>query len=570
MDFELRRAREKLEREQKERKEKARQKLERERKAKQEAIKQREAIEAAQRLKRLDAAEAQLKADQQMEENLRAGRGVMFFRILEAVPYQGLGDKIKLPPSCFTELSDQGAFDKGPMYFQLSIVHQEVVMDNEACGVQNHRRTHCGVLEFTADEGSVALPSHVWNNLFHAVSPSAPLVEVRFVWLPKGSYAKLQPDGIGFSDIPNHRAVLETSLRQHATLSEGDLVTVNHGELTYKLRVLQLKPSQSVSVLETDIEVDIVGADSASESRNQPVLKPLVFGKSETGMVEEGDYSYYKFSIDGETSGKIECGNARVEVKIVTETEDGDTDLYVSRHPLLFPNRHQHEWSSHDMGSKSLILGSKDNGLAAGTYSIGVYGFKGKTKFEVSVAVEDTSNQKLGQQATSTSSSLDLDSVECRNCKHYIPARTISLHEAYCVRHNIPCQHQGCNVVLRVEEAKNHVHCEKCEKAFQRSELEKHMKVFHEPLSCPCGVVLEKEQMVQHQSSDCPLRLITCRFCGDMVQAGTTTMDVRDRLRGLSEHESICGSRTAPCDSCGRAVMLKDMDIHQIAVHQKN
>lgn len=26
----------------------------------------------------------------------------------------------------------------------------------------------------------------------------------------------------------------------------------------------------------------------------------------------------------------------------------------------------------------------------------------------------------------------------------------------------------------------------------------------------------------------------------------------RDRLRGLSEHESICDSRTAPCNSCGR------------------
>lgn len=61
MDFELRRAREKLEREQKDRKEKARMKQERERKAKQEAARQREAIEAVQRSRRLDAAEAQLK-----------------------------------------------------------------------------------------------------------------------------------------------------------------------------------------------------------------------------------------------------------------------------------------------------------------------------------------------------------------------------------------------------------------------------------------------------------------------------------------------------------------------------
>lgn len=570
MDFELRRAREKLEKEQKERKEKARAKLERERKANAEAKKQREAIEAAQRSRRLDAAEAQLKADQQMEESVLTGRGIMFYRLLEAVPYQGIGDKIKLPPSCFTELSDQGALDKGPMYFQLSVLHQEGSSDMASTDMDNRRTTHSGVLEFTADEGSVALPPHVWHNLFPGGTIKTLLIEVRYVWLPKGTYAKLQPEGIGFLDLPNHKAILETSLRQHATLSQSDILTVNYGELAYKLQVLELKPSSSVSVLETDIEVDIVGPDSASERTDQHALSPLVLGKLEAGLVEEGNYIYYKFSIDNDTWGRIASGDARVEVRVEAETDGGDTDLYISRHPLIFPTRHQHEWSSHDIGSKALILSSRDNNLGAATYSVGVYGFKGRSKYQISVSIEDDFKRKLGQQAASSSSAMEIDTVECRNCKHYIPSRTIALHEAYCSRHNIVCQHAGCGIVLRVEEVKNHVHCNKCGQAFQHGEMEKHMKVFHEPLHCPCGVVLEKEQMVQHQASVCPLRLIACRFCGDMVQAGNSPVDARDRLRGLTEHESICGSRTAPCDSCGRAVMLKDMDIHQIAVHQKS
>ncbi|KAA8526533.1 hypothetical protein F0562_008264 [Nyssa sinensis] len=291
--------------------------------------------------------------------------GLCFIRVLEAEPFQGNGDKIKLPPSCFTELSEQGAFDKGPLHFRLSVIHQEAPSDMKAAERQNPGTTHAGVLEFTSEEGSVGLPPHVWSNLFPADPPKTSLIEVRYVWLPKGTYAKLQPDEFGFSDIPNHKAVLETSLRQHATLSQDDMLTVNHGALAYHLRVLELKPSSSVSVLETDIEVDIVGPDSASETTNQHVLKPLIFGMSESGIIEEGNY------------------------------------------------------------------------------------------------------------------------------------------------------------------------------------------------------------MLQHQSSECPLRLVTCRFCGDMVQAGTSAVDVRDRLRGLSEHESVCGSRTAPCDSCGRSVMLKEMDIHRIAVHQK-
>lgn len=66
------------------------------------------------------------------------------------------------------------------------------------------------------------------------------------------------------------------------------------------------------------------------------------------GMVEEGNYDYYKFSIDNDTWEKIASG-------LDAETGGGDADLYMSNHPLIFPTRHQHEWSSHDVGSKVLI-----------------------------------------------------------------------------------------------------------------------------------------------------------------------------------------------------------------------
>lgn len=570
MDFELRAAREKLEREQRERKQRAKAKLERERKAKAEAAHQREAIEAAQRTKRIDAADALLKAEQQMEESLLLGDGVVFFRTLEAFPYEGYGDKIKLPPSCFTELSDQGALDKGPMYFMLSRTDGIIPSSSDVTANQGYGTTHAGVLEFTAREGSVELPPHVWSNLFSLDNPNVPLIEVRYVRLPKGTYAKLQPEGMGFSDIPNHKAVLETTLRKHTTLSQGDIITVNYGELTYKLRVLEIKPASSVSVLETDIEVDIEGPGSyLDNNESHHVLIPLVLGKAEPGIVEEGKFNYYKFSIEDCIGQNVGFESMNIEINIKADSGDGDTNVYVSRHPVIFPTQHHHDWSSHDMGSKVLILRPKDPSLIVGTYSIGVFGFMGLTKYHISVSLQNSSRQSVGGDAN-VPSQVDTDAVECQNCRHFISNRTILIHEAYCIRHNVICQHDGCGVVLRKEEAGSHVHCGKCGRAFQQGEMEKHMKVFHEPLHCPCGVILEKEEMVQHQSSSCPLRLIMCRFCGDMVQAGSMPVDARDRLRGLSEHESICGSRTAPCDSCGRAVMLKEMDIHVIAVHQKS
>uniref|UniRef100_A0A1D1ZJX7 Ubiquitin fusion degradation protein 1 n=1 Tax=Anthurium amnicola TaxID=1678845 RepID=A0A1D1ZJX7_9ARAE len=560
MDFELRKAREKLEREQRERKERAKQRLERERRAKAEAAGRREAVETAQRARRLDAARAQQLVEQQIEESLLIGNGLIFCRTLEAACCSGFGDKIKLPPSCFTELSDQGALDKGPMYFRLSKVDGSTSPE---------RTTHSGVLEFTANEGSVELPPHVWSNLFCDGEVDAPLVEVHYVSLPKGTYAKLQPEEMGFSDIPYHKAVLETSLRRHATLSQGDVITVNHGELSYKLRVLELKPSSNVSVIETDVEVDIVEPETSSDSKRQHTLIPLVLGKVECGLVEEGNFNYYKFLIDDSISERVASGDLNLEINLEADASEGDTNIYVSRYPVIFPTQHRHEWSSHDMGSKVLILVPKDPNAVAGTYSVGVFGYKGQTKYHISVALKEKTRRRVGEQSAGPSH-IDTDLVECHNCRHQISSQSIMIHEAFCFRHNVVCQHDGCGVVLRKEEAGKHVHCYKCGLAFQQEEMEKHLVVFHQPVQCPCGAVLEKEAMVQHQSAICPLRLITCRFCGDMVQAGNSATDARDRLRGLTEHESVCGSRTAPCDSCGRSVMLKDMDIHLIAVHQKS
>ncbi|CAM8888045.1 unnamed protein product [Rhodiola kirilowii] len=440
MDFELRRAREKLEKEQKERKEKARLRLERERKAKLEAVRQREASKL-----------------------LKGLEGSML-------------------PKLSSRIIDEGAFDKGPLYFKLSVIQQSSPSDPTPNGKETQRSTHSGVLEFTADEDCVALPPHVWNNLFPTATITAPLVEVAMFGYQKEFMQSFNQIELDFLTYPTTKLFLKTILRHHATLSENDLLTVNHGILTYKLRVLELKPA------------------SRSDAADQPYLKPLEFGKCECGVLDEGNYLYYKFSITMTSGASLSLGRQMLVLRWRLGKNEGDTDLYVSRHPLLFPTTHQHEWSSHDVGlKKTLIMTAKD---------------------------------KIWEPVLTPSECMDL--------------RELSW------------------------EAKNHVHCEKCGKAFQQAELEKHVKVFHEPLQCPCGVFLEKEDMVQHQASDCPLRLITCRFCGDMVQAGNAAIDARDRMRGLSEHESGCGSRTAPCSTCGRSVMLKEMDIHQVAVHPNN
>lgn len=582
MDFELKAAKAKWEREQKQRKEDAKARLQREKKAKEEAARLREALEAAQAQRRLEEAQAAVAARLQEENDFFAGDGIIFNAVFRAIPVLGDGDKIKLPPSAFEQLSSQGALEKGPMFFEISVNVESPATTASAempDAVDPKQTTNCGVLEFTASEGYAELPPHVWVNarLSDIPSSESSYVRVRYVRLPKCTYAKLFPENSDFADVPNHKAVLETKLRQHATLSEGDLLVVQHGGVDYTLRVTELKPASNVSVLETDMEVDVVYTVSAPGSNSQGRLAPLELGKPQSGSVEESSYKYYKFTLDQKLLEAVSEGNTDVSVHL--EIDGGgvtsDADLYVAAHPVLFPSQHQHQWASHDLGSKIIHLTGAGKSLSSNSYSVGVYGYRNKAVYRVWVQSQPIGHMS-GQRVGVTSTALQGDTIVqagfevCGNCRQVIPSRTIALHEAFCKRHNTICQYPGCGVVLRQEEFKKHVHCSRCGQSLQQEELEKHLKVYHEPQACRCGATFARDDMVKHQATSCPLRTIMCRFCGDMVQAGSEVDNIRDKLSGLTQHESQCGSRTAPCESCGRVVMLKEMDVHRAAAHDPN
>jgi predicted RNA-binding Zn-ribbon protein involved in translation (DUF1610 family) len=312
-------------------------------------------------------------------------------------------------------------------------------------------------------------------------------------------YAKLQPETAEFADVPNHKAVLETKLRQHATLSEGDVLVVQHGGIDYSLHVLELKPSSNVSVLETDMEVDVVPASVSSPSQSGRLV-PLQIGKFEDGCVEEGSYKYFKFSLDEKLCDAANNGDIDVNVRL--EIEGGgarnDADLYVAAHPVLFPTQHEHQWASHDIGSKTIHLTSAQKKLSASSYSIGVFGYQGNSSFKILVSTEARVRNNIQRlNAPSASDSEVQAELEiCGNCRQAIPGRTITLHEAYCRRHNIVCDHPGCGVVLRLQEHKKHAHCPKCGQSLQSEELPKHLKVYHEPQVCRCGAMFERDEMV--------------------------------------------------------------------------
>ncbi|MEW5311103.1 MAG: hypothetical protein WDW38_002845 [Sanguina aurantia] len=148
------------------------------------------------------------------------------------------GDKVILPPSALERLAS---------------LHTEYPMLFNVESSTSGRSTHCGVLEFIAEEGVVYMPHWMMQNLLLQVGDR---VKFKNVSLPKGSYVKLQPVTSDFLDISNPKAVLERTLRSYTCLTVGDCFVVNYNNKNYEIEVKEAKPKNAISVVETDCQVD--------------------------------------------------------------------------------------------------------------------------------------------------------------------------------------------------------------------------------------------------------------------------------------------------------------------------
>eukprot|EP00892_Ulva_mutabilis_P004339 jgi/Ulvmu1/2277/UM013_0124.1 len=148
------------------------------------------------------------------------------------------GDKVILPPSSLNKLASMHV--EYPMLFRV---------ENK----RGQRVSHCGVLEFIAQEGMCYMPQWMMDNMLLSVGE---LVNLKNVSLPKGSFIKIQPHTSDFLDISDPKAVLETSLRSFTCLTQGDTIAISYNGKNYHIDVMEVKPDRAVSVVETDISVD--------------------------------------------------------------------------------------------------------------------------------------------------------------------------------------------------------------------------------------------------------------------------------------------------------------------------
>ena len=234
---------------------------------------------------------------------------------------RGSKDKAMLPRGAGASLLAQNSRVNGAPAFELVAVGPAEPEGAEGGGgglfprQARRRRTHVGVLDYGCEDGRVALPPAVAERLWPwakgivassvardggsddgddveeevekdqttttatAAQTALPLalagtgvppgarVVATYRALPKGTFARLQPLEAGFQQAAGEsvRELLEAALSGYCCLTEGDAVEVHIEDITFVLRVQALLPAEAVSVVETDLEVEVEPSEETAQ-----------------------------------------------------------------------------------------------------------------------------------------------------------------------------------------------------------------------------------------------------------------------------------------------------------------
>lgn len=218
----------KIEKEQEKRRKLAKQKLDNEKLLKQKQIEIEERRQKEAEIKALQAAkeEERKRIMDDIEQKLTGG--VKFE--MSAIPLlleNGEDDRIILPQSALEELNNKNAMLLGPLMFMVR-------------SSQGSHITHCGVKEFTAEEGTVKLPQKVIDSLYLSNPEEFTSVTIKYVKLNKSKFIRFQPVSNLFTRVGPVKDVLTANLVHHATITEGDRVKVWYRGVPHELVVKQL------------------------------------------------------------------------------------------------------------------------------------------------------------------------------------------------------------------------------------------------------------------------------------------------------------------------------------------
>lgn len=416
--------------------------------------------------------------------------------------------------------------------------------------------------------------------------------------LPKGTYVRLRPLEAGYNPA-DWKSLLEQHLRErYTTLTNGEILVVPKGRGAkseeFRFLIDKFAPEgDGICVVDTDLEVDI---EALNEEQARETLKKIFNNTRPPPGSEAGSSAGGKLDIWKAAEGQVLPGeyvdyelpswdrSQGVEFELTADSED-DLDLLVNEfghYQRVRPRVDEYKWGDFESEKSSKIIrvreeldDDKAECIYVTVHSHRVEGGESASsaprRFSLSARLFDKKAESSTRGAVvDKESSHNPDEEQCKNCKQWIPKRTMMLHENFCLRNNIACPH--CQNVFKKnsEEWKNHWHCP--HDTFYgntAASKAKHDDIFHMPRTCDqCayeGIFPNLPTLSQHKTETCPAHLHLCQFCHlEVPQEGDPNGAPQPEtvISGITSHELACGARTTECHLCSKIVRLLDMSHH--------
>ena len=461
-------------------------------------------------------------------------------------------DHVLLPPTALEQILSATPFNTDlpqPLTFRIT-------------NNRNSHSTHVGVREFSAPANRIGIPVWILESL-KLEEDDTVTVSVRE--LPKATRVKLRPLEAGYIE-DDWKALLESQLRIHTTLTKGEILSIRAGvNTTFRFLIDELEPADAVNLIDTDVttEIEEMSEDNARKTQDQRIkaakqrtaeIVDIKIDQPVSGSVAQDEYMYFRINQWDRTTN-LE----------VTAKAEGDVDLLVSTSEDWKPKVDMHIWS--DMsGDPTKRVAISSTNIELSTAKTLLIGLHGSTSATFTLAINQP-NVLVPTPTTTHDTNPNAHApgfTQCENCLSWVPERSLILHQNFCLRNNFRCPQ--CNTVLPQKDRQNHWHCEDCSTHGNTpSSYTKHRSTEHTPQSCLCGAHFQSlSSLAFHRATSCPAKIIKCRFCQTYKEQGdSSTLSVADMLAGLTAHEADCGSRTVECTICGRRLRIKELGVHQ-------
>ncbi|KYO02444.1 putative ubiquitin fusion degradation protein UFD1 [Plasmodium gaboni] len=205
--------------------------------------------------------------------------------------------------------------------------------------VQNNYITHACVLEFSSNEGIIFVSDNIKQNLGLDKPQSSSIARVLITYciLSKCDFIKLDSLNDNINDIKYMKNLLENELSlNYSTLTLGDYIHINH----LKFYISELEPDNAVSLINTDINVDICERTNIDEYKNvktmgdhKDIYEIIKIDIPINNTIQKA-MNKYKFIINNNILDLLKKGKIELAINLESNMKLNCLNLFISFPPL--------------------------------------------------------------------------------------------------------------------------------------------------------------------------------------------------------------------------------------------